>query len=72
DYHPYYKQFGGIPAIDEVKFSITHCRGCFGACNFCAIAFHQGRTVTSRSIESVVHEAEIISKMPDFKGYIHD
>ena len=61
-----------IPAISEVKFSITHNRGCFGACNFCALAFHQGRSVRSRSIKSVVREAEIISQMPDFKGYIHD
>ena len=55
DYHPVYKKDGGVPAITEVKFSITHNRGCFGACNFCALAFHQGRTVRSRSIESVVH-----------------
>ena len=61
-----------IPAITEVKFSVTHNRGCFGACNFCALAFHQGRSVRSRSIKSVVREAEIISQMPDFKGYIHD
>ncbi len=70
--HPSYDAQGGVPGIDEVKFSITHTRGCFGACNFCAIAYHQGRTVRSRSIESVVLEAEIITKMPDFKGYIHD
>lgn len=72
DYHPSYISEGGVPAIDEVKFSITHNRGCFGACNFCALAFHQGRTVRSRSIESVVHEAEIITKLPGFKGYIND
>ncbi len=72
DYHPSYEKEGGVPAITEVKFSITHNRGCFGACNFCALAFHQGRSVYSRSIESVVKEAELISKMPDFKGYIHD
>ena len=72
DYHPDYEKEGGVPAITEVKFSITHNRGCFGACNFCAIAFHQGREVRSRSIESVVREAEIIAKMPDFKGYIND
>lgn len=72
DYHPDYEAEGGVPAITEVKFSITHNRGCFGACNFCAIAFHQGREVRSRSVESVVKEAEIISKMPDFKGYIND
>ena len=72
DYHPVYKKDGGVPAIEEVKFSVTHNRGCFGACNFCALAFHQGRSVRSRSIESVTAEAELISKMPDFKGYIHD
>ncbi len=72
DYHPYYKQFGGVPAVDEVKFSITHCRGCYGNCNFCSIAFTQGRNVVSRSIESVVREAEILTKLKGFKGYIHD
>ena len=71
-YHPYYEAAGGVPAIEEVRFSITHNRGCFGACNFCALAFHQGRTVRSRSIESVVSEAKLISELPDFKGYIHD
>ena len=71
-YHPVYEKEGGVPAISEVKFSITHNRGCFGGCNFCALAFHQGRSVRSRSIESVVREAEIIASMPDFKGYIHD
>ena len=68
-FHPVYKD---IPAVNEVRFSITHTRGCFGACNFCAISFHQGRSVRSRSIKSVAKEAEIISQMPDFKGYIHD
>ena len=72
DYHPSYKAAGGVPGIEEVKFSITHNRGCFGACNFCALAFHQGRTVRSRSIESCVAEAEKITALPDFKGYIHD
>ncbi len=72
NWHPSYAAAGGVPAIDEVKFSITHNRGCFGACNFCAIAYHQGRTVRSRSIESVVEEAKKITEMPDFKGYIHD
>ena len=72
DYHPSYKPAGGVPGIEEVKFSITHNRGCFGACNFCALAFHQGRTVRSRSIESCVAEAEKITALPDFKGYIHD
>ena len=71
-YHPIYEAEGGVPAIEEVRFSITHNRGCFGGCNFCALTFHQGRTVRSRSIESCVREAEIISQMPDFKGYIHD
>ena len=72
DFHPDYIAEGGVPAITEVKFSITHNRGCFGACNFCAIAFHQGRAVRSRSEESVIKEAEIIAAMPDFKGYIND
>ena len=71
-YHPSYEKEGGVPAIEEVRFSITHNRGCFGACNFCALAFHQGRTVRSRSIKSVLAEAEKITQMPDFKGYIHD
>lgn len=72
NYHPVYEKEGGVPAIAEVKFSITHNRGCFGGCNFCALAFHQGRSVRSRSIESVVEEAKLITTMPDFKGYIHD
>ena len=72
DYHPDYDAMGGVPAITEVKFSITHNRGCFGACNFCAIAFHQGREVRSRSERSVIAEAEKIAAMPDFKGYIND
>ena len=72
DYHPDYEELGGVPAITEVKFSITHNRGCFGACNFCAIAFHQGREVRSRSEESVLAEARKIAAMPDFKGYIND
>ncbi len=71
-YHPSYEPLGGVPAIEEVRFSITHNRGCFGGCSFCSIAFHQGRTVTSRSIESCVEEADQIVAMPDFKGYIHD
>ena len=71
-YHPSYEKEGGVPAIAEVRFSVTHNRGCFGACNFCALAFHQGRTVRSRSIESVVEECKKIVAMPDFKGYIHD
>ncbi len=72
NYHPIYESEGGVPAITEVRFSITHNRGCFGACNFCALAFHQGRTVRSRSIESVVEEAKKITELNDFKGYIHD
>lgn len=71
-YHPSYEKDGGVPGIEEVKFSITHNRGCFGACNFCSLAFHQGRYVTSRSKESVIEEAKRITQMPDFKGYIHD
>ena len=71
-YHPSYEKDGGVPAIEEVRFSITHNRGCFGACNFCALAFHQGRTVRSRSIESVIEEAKKITELDGFKGYIHD
>ena len=72
DYHPIYRDAGGVPGIEEVKFSLTHNRGCFGGCNFCALAFHQGRTVRSRSVQSVVEEARKITALPDFKGYIHD
>ena len=72
DFHPDYDAIGGVPAITEVKHSITHNRGCFGACNFCAIAFHQGREVRSRSQESVITEAKKIAAMDDFKGYIND
>lgn len=72
EYHPSYEKLGGVPGISEVKFSIAHNRGCYGACNFCSIAYHQGRQIAVRSHESVVREAEIISKMKDFKGYIHD
>lgn len=71
-YHPVYEKDGGVPGILEVQFSITHNRGCFGACNFCSIAFHQGRYVTCRSKESVLKEAELLTKMDGFKGYIHD
>lgn len=70
--HPSYEKLGGVPGIEEVKFSITHNRGCFGACNFCSIAFHQGRYITTRSKKSILAEAQKITKMPDFKGYIHD
>ncbi len=72
DYHPIYEKDGGVPAITEVKFSIASSRGCFGACNFCALAFHQGRKVTSRSHESIIREAEMLTYEPDFKGYIND
>ncbi len=71
-YHPSYEALGGVPAIEEIKFSITSCRGCFGACSFCALAFHQGRTVTARSHESILREVEAPTKRADFKGYIHD
>lgn len=71
-YHPIYEKVGGVPAIEEVEFSITHNRGCFGACNFCSIAFHQGRQITVRSRKSVIREAESLTKNPHFKGYIHD
>ena len=71
-YHPDYEAEGGVPAIEEVRFSITHNRGCFGSCNFCAITFNQGRAVRARSEESVLTEAREIAAMPDFKGYIHD
>jgi uncharacterized radical SAM protein YgiQ len=68
--HPSYRE--KIPAIDEVKFSITSCRGCFGGCNFCALTFHQGRVISARSHESILKEAREMTKDPDFKGYIHD
>ena len=71
-YHPSYEKDGGVPAITEVQFSLTHNRGCFGGCNFCALAFHQGRSVRSRSIESVVEEAKLLTGMKEFKGYIND
>lgn len=71
-YHPMYESMGGIKAIEEVEFSIMQNRGCFGNCNFCAIALHQGRVVTSRSHESIINEAKEYTKNPRFKGYIHD
>lgn len=71
-YHPVYEKDGGVPAIAEIKFSLNSNRGCFGACSFCALTFHQGRIVQSRSIDSLVNEAERMTKEPDFKGYIHD
>ncbi|MFW6237900.1 MAG: YgiQ family radical SAM protein [Halanaerobiales bacterium] len=72
EYHPIYEEQGGVPAIKEVKFSITSSRGCFGGCSFCSLAFHQGRIVTSRSKESIIKEAKEIIQRDDFKGYIHD
>ncbi len=71
-YHPIYESQGGVPGIQEVEFSITHNRGCYGACNFCSIQFHQGRYVTSRSKESIIKEAELLTTLKNFKGYIHD
>ena len=70
--HPSYAALGGVPGIEEVRFSLVHNRGCFGACNFCSLAYHQGRQITCRSEDSVVREAERLTKMPGFKGYIHD
>lgn len=71
-YHPMYEKLGGVPGIEEVEFSITHNRGCYGGCNFCSIQFHQGRYMTSRSKESVVSEAKLLTTLKNFKGYIHD
>jgi len=71
-WHPAYDGHGGVPALAEVKFSIASSRGCYGACAFCALAFHQGRIVSGRSKESIVEEARALTKQPDFKGYIHD
>ncbi|MEG0919434.1 MAG: YgiQ family radical SAM protein [Anaerovoracaceae bacterium] len=71
-YHPVYEELGGVPAIKEVKFSVISNRGCFGGCAFCAITYHQGRQVRSRSHDSIVNEVKIIKDMEDFKGYIHD
>ena len=68
--HPSYKEH--IPALDEVEFSLVSTRGCFGACSFCALTFHQGRVIQARSHESLVSEAELLTKLPNFKGYIHD
>jgi len=70
--HPDYDALGGVPALEEVAFSISATRGCFGACSFCALTFHQGRIVQSRSPDSIVREAEALTRMPGFKGYIHD
>ncbi|MBQ5417637.1 MAG: YgiQ family radical SAM protein [Oscillospiraceae bacterium] len=71
-YHPVYKKDGGVPAISEIKFSLTSCRGCFGGCSFCALTFHQGRTVQSRSHDSLIEEAKAMTRDPEFKGNIHD
>ena len=71
-YHPSYEKAGGVPAIEEVKFSLVSNRGCFGACSFCALTFHQGRIIQTRSHESIIKEAEVMVKDKDFKGYIHD
>ena len=71
-YHPMYEKDGGIPAIQEVKFSLVSARGCFGGCSFCALTFHQGRIIQARSHASILKEAKLLTKDPDFKGYIHD
>lgn len=71
-YHPSYQKAGGVPAIEEVKFSLVSNRGCFGACSFCALTFHQGRIIQTRSHASILKEAEAMTHEPDFKGYIHD
>lgn len=72
EYHPIYEELGGIPGFREVKFSIVSCRGCFGGCAFCALTYHQGREVRSRSTESIVKETQKLTAKKDFKGYIHD
>lgn len=72
NYHPIYEKQGGIPAIQELKFSLVSNRGCFGGCSFCALTFHQGRMIQSRSHESIIQEAKLVSKDPAFKGYIND
>ena len=71
-YHPSYEKAGGVPAIEEVKFSLTSNRGCFGGCSFCALTFHQGRIIQTRSHEAIIEEAKQVIADPDFKGYIHD
>lgn len=72
NYHPMYETKGGVPAIEEVKFSIVSNRGCFGGCNFCSLTFHQGRCIQTRSRKSIIQEGENFTFDPDFKGYIHD
>ena len=71
-YHPSYEEAGGVPAIKEVKFSLISNRGCFGGCSFCALTFHQGRIIQTRSHQSLIQEARLLTEEPDFKGYIHD
>ncbi|MBQ8655168.1 MAG: YgiQ family radical SAM protein [Clostridia bacterium] len=71
-WHPMYDEAGGVPALQEVEFSIASTRGCFGSCSFCSITFHQGRIIQSRSPESIVEEAKLLTTLPGFKGYIHD
>lgn len=71
-YHPIYEEAGGIPALKEVKFSITSHRGCYGSCSFCALTYHQGRVIQNRSQDSIVSEAKLLTEDKDFKGYIHD
>ncbi len=71
-YHPSYEALGGVPAVREIKFSLISNRGCFGSCSFCALTFHQGRIIQARSHESLVEEAVLLTREPDFKGYIHD
>ena len=71
-YHPSYEALGGVPAISEIRFSLISNRGCFGGCSFCALTFHQGRIIQTRSHQSLLDEARQITKEKDFKGYIHD
>jgi len=72
NYHPCYEALGGVPAVSEVKFSLVSSRGCFGGCSFCALTFHQGRIIQTRSHKSIIEEARLMTYQPDFKGYIHD
>ena len=72
NYHPSYEALGGVPAIEEVKFSLVSNRGCFGGCSFCALTFHQGRIIQTRSHKSILQEARMMTEEADFKGYIHD
>jgi uncharacterized radical SAM protein YgiQ len=72
DWHSMYARFGGVPALSEIKYSLVSGRGCFGACSFCSLTFHQGRAVSARSHESILREARHLTHLPDFKGYIHD